>query len=117
MIQTMSDPFRQTYIVTWQTVVNVNKTDDRLSDEMWAVLVASGKVLTAIEYPHNDENDVFFTVESAGNGPQSKTFISIGDAMHRYEMPPQRDHTNDTTFYYQGRRPGRPASRRAKRGW
>lgn len=100
MIQTMSDPFRQTYIVTWQTVINVNKTDDRLSDEMWAVLVASGKVRTAIEHPDNDENDVFFTVEGVGNGPQSKTFISIGDAMHRYEMPTQRDQADPGPFYY-----------------
>ena len=68
---------KKTFVVTWQTVIEMNEIDDKL-DIPWAVCLAEEKMRQLIANP--GEGDNYFVVQEVTNRPAQKHFVSLEEA-------------------------------------
>ncbi len=73
----------KTYIVTWQTVIDINPTDDEYSDRLWAVIKAEENFKQIMETP--DAGDNYFAVDLADNRPSDKSYVTLDEARRIYQ--------------------------------
>lgn len=71
----------KTFVVTWQTVVEMNAVSDTV-DALWAVCKAKENLEAILRDPENGDN--YFIVQELGNRPAPKHFITLASALDAY---------------------------------
>ncbi len=79
----LNHPHTRTFVVTWQTVVEMNSINDEM-DIPWAVCVAAGKMRDILSDP--TEGDNYFTVEEIGNRASKRHILNLAEAEEKYDL-------------------------------